>query len=616
MPNRSYPRTVVVALACLSVLIPATLQIVSAQAPLTKKPGDLPQGILVLDGSPVHDVGELWSHASNWGAFGSMPGAGQPFSDAPSAEWPGGSRIEYLWVAGLWVGSLVNGVPAVSTAAYQVEFRPSSSPLDIVYYSAFGTAGGNRIPSPHADDDGDGSLDEDVLDGVDNDIDGSIDEDYAAVSDQMLSRRFRDDDPSVFPIYPGHVAQHLAIHEESYQFDEDDFDDFVGFTLTIKNDGNETLEDVYVGLFADGDVGHRDTPNYWEDDANAFMNDLVVDHGPHGTQAYDFTYWYDIDGDFGQADRYCGIVMFDQSVVTYANFSGSASYEDGGDPTNDFERYELMSSETIERDATIPRDYRTLVAIGPFDEITPGETVEFSFALVVTPRNDFTHVERAAVAYHGQWFDLDNNPATGIDGKEHQEHWYLPSDDPVPVAISNFQAEAVGSGAVRIAWDIAADEAIASFELLRAADGGELRPLASGLQQSAREFLDAKVTPGARYEYVLVAHAESGAQFRSQQATVNVPGAMLSLHQNVPNPFTASTHIGVTLTERADMTVSVYDVTGRHVATIARGARDAGEHDFQWNGTDDAGNRVGAGVYFYKLAAGKQTLTKKLVLMR
>ena len=50
---------------------------------------------------------------------------------------------------------------------------------------------------------------------------------------------------------------------------------------------------------------------------------------------------------------------------------GSASFEDGGDPTNDFERYELLSSETIERDAADPRDYRMLMAAGPFTELLP-----------------------------------------------------------------------------------------------------------------------------------------------------------------------------------------------------------------------------------------------------
>lgn len=244
----------------------------------------------MLDGSPVHDVGNLRVHASNWGAIGSQPGSANPFSEAPSAEWPAGSRVEYLWVAGIWVGARVNGMAAVSTSAYETEFRPSSDSRDIVYESYFGAMGGRRFPLASTDDDADGSLDEDSLDGFDNDLDGRIDEDYAAISDQMLARRFRDDDPSAIAIYPGHVPMHLFVREESYQFSHPDFDDFVGFTFSIKNDGAQTLMDVYVGVLADGDVGNRDAPAYWEDDATAFVSDLVVDHGPHGTAPYDFAY--------------------------------------------------------------------------------------------------------------------------------------------------------------------------------------------------------------------------------------------------------------------------------------------------------------------------------------
>lgn len=39
-------------------------------------------------------------HAGNWGIFGFMPGSGQLFSFAPSAQWPAGSDVEYLFVAG------------------------------------------------------------------------------------------------------------------------------------------------------------------------------------------------------------------------------------------------------------------------------------------------------------------------------------------------------------------------------------------------------------------------------------------------------------------------------------------------------------------------------------
>lgn len=595
--------------------------------PITKA-GDGPDRILVLDGSPVHDVGNLRVHASNWGAIGSQPGSASSFSNAPSAEWPAGSRVEYLYVGGLWVGALTSGVPSVVTAAFQSEFRPSGDVRDIVYRSAFGALGGARIPSVNADDDHDGTIDEDPLDGFDNDLDGQVDEDYAGISKQMFSRRMRDDDPASLQIYPQHLPMHLSIREESYQFSQADYDDFVGFTFFIKNDGAQMLEDVYVGVFADGDVGQRDTPNYWEDDATAYVPNLVINHGSHGSQAYDFAYWYDVNGDGGQAAGYCGIVILDHpvdptgaaapvevGVSTFARFQGAASYENGGDPTNDFERYELMSTRLIESNSAAPQDQRTLVAVGPFAEIAPGQTIQFSFALVVTPRNDFTNVEHAATAYHGLWFDLDGNPGTGIDGKEHQEHWFLPNDF-VSVAITDFNARPTDASSVTLDWQTRADETISSFELFRATGSGELRSIDRSIPGDRRHYVDDGVEPGMHYEYQLLAHGAAGGGDVSQRIGVTVPAAVLALGQNAPNPFRSSTSISIELPERTAIELAVFDVAGRRVATIASGERGAGTHDFAWNGAGQDGRVVGAGIYFYRLKAGNRTLTRKLLLVR
>ena len=621
-----HPRGLFLPVALLSVLL--VLAISASPVPGKRDSGG-PLGILVLDGTPVHDVGNLNHHASNWGAIGSMPGANLTFSLAPSAEWPAGSRVEYLFLGGLWVGGIVGGVASVSTAAYQFEFRPSQDVRDIVYETAYGAAGGMRIPSPNADDDADGSTDEDILDGYDNDLDGLIDEDYAAVSNQMLSRIFRDDTPEAVQIYPQHRPLHLAVREESYQFSHPDYDDFVGFTFWIRNDGNQPVEDAYLGVFADGDVGHRDRPDYWEDDAVAYEADILVDHGAHGVQGCDFAYWYDADGDAGQAPAFAGIVILDHptdpaglsappavGAVTYATFSGAASYENGGDPTNDFERYELMSSETIEPNAVVPRDQRTLIAIGPFASIAPGETIEFSFALVVTPRADFTHVQRAARAYHGLWFDLDQDPSTGVNGREHQEHWYLPVDNPVPVAITRFEPRVV-NGEVHLAWDVWADEDIAGFEMLRAEGDGDLRRVSDGMMAaSQRAYVDRAVEPGTRYDYQLVAHGAEGWAGVSQLVSVAVPAAELALRQNMPNPFATETTVSFALPERGHVELAVYDVAGRRVATIFSGEKGAGAHDVQWNGRDERGRLVSAGVYFCRIEAGTQSITRKMVMMR
>jgi len=596
-------------------------------AALAKDLSNDPLGIFVLDGSPVHDVGNVRMHASNWGMFGSWPGAGFSFSGAPSMEWPKGSSVEYLFAAGMWVGGLVDGVPSVSQSAYQFEFRPSADVHDIVYYSAFGAPGGNRIPSPAADDDADGQVDEDPLDGYDNDADGQVDEDFAAISDQMLSRQFTDNQPSATQIYPEHRPLNLHVREESYQFSNADYDDFVGVTFLITNVGNKTIQDAYLGVFADGDVGFKTRPAYWDDDATAFQPNIPVDLGAHGIQPFDFAYWYDLNGDQGQAPGYAGILILDHptdpsgvsapaqvGLSTYAVFSGDQTYPQGGDPTNDFERYELMSSQTIEGPGSVARDYRIMVSCGPFASIAPGQTVKFSIAFLVTPRADFTNVQRAAQAYHGLWFDLDGNPSTGIDGKEHQENWYLP-ENPVPVAITSFDARATHDG-VSLAWQLWSDEAIEGIDILRAARGGEMTPLASSLSATTHGYVDRTAVSGSTYEYQLIVHSRESGVIVSQRASATVPRAALAFHPATPNPFTTDATLSFSLAERGPVELAVYDVSGRRVATVFSGERNAGEHAFHWNGIGDDGNRASAGIYFCRLRAGKETLTRKISLVR
>ncbi|HEX5132646.1 MAG TPA: FlgD immunoglobulin-like domain containing protein, partial [Candidatus Krumholzibacteria bacterium] len=229
---------------------------------------------------------------------------------------------------------------------------------------------------------------------------------------------------------------------------------------------------------------------------------------------------------------------------------------------------------------------------------------------------DFTNVQRAAQAYNGLWFDLDNNPNTGVYGKEHQEHWYLPNNNPVPVAITSFQPY-VENGAVRLAWETWTDAGLTGFELLRAIGSGDLRALSDRmLPGNQHDFIDRSVIPGTRYEYQLVAHSSDGFAASSPRVSAVVPAAGLALRQNVPNPFAAQTTVSYTLPERGNVEVSVYDVAGRRVATIFSGERSAGDHAVEWNGVGDNGERVGAGIYFCRIEAGTRSVTRKMLVVR
>ncbi len=95
----------------------------------------------------------------------------------------------------------------------------------------------------------------------------------------------------------------------------------------------------------------------------------------------------------------------------------------------------------------------------------------------------------------------------------------------------------------------------------------------------------------------------------------DVTPAPFALRQNHPNPFNPATTITFATTEAGPADLSVYNVIGQKVRTLVRGTIAAGEHAVVWDGRDDVGMSVGAGVYLYRLAAGGKAQTRKMLLL-
>ena len=83
-----------------------------------------------------------------------------------------------------------------------------------------------------------------------------------------------------------------------------------------------------------------------------------------------------------------------------------------------------------------------------------------------------------------------------------------------------------------------------------------------------------------------------------------------------PNPFNPSTTIVFTLPETAPTQLAVFDVRGRRIALLCQETLPAGKHEIRWNGQDDDGRSVAAGVYFSRLTAGDRTLTQRMALLK
>lgn len=83
-----------------------------------------------------------------------------------------------------------------------------------------------------------------------------------------------------------------------------------------------------------------------------------------------------------------------------------------------------------------------------------------------------------------------------------------------------------------------------------------------------------------------------------------------------PNPFNPSTTIAFSLAQDGNVSVIVYDVSGKRVRTLVDEHRRRERYTVEWNGRDDAGSPVASGVYFCKMIAGNHQFTQKLVLLK
>jgi len=88
------------------------------------------------------------------------------------------------------------------------------------------------------------------------------------------------------------------------------------------------------------------------------------------------------------------------------------------------------------------------------------------------------------------------------------------------------------------------------------------------------------------------------------------------LSQNYPNPFNPITTIDFGLKNPSDVSLRVYDVSGRPIRVLADGHFGAGEYCRIWNGRTDIGTMAASGVYFYRLITSDFTETRKMILIR
>jgi hypothetical protein len=192
-------------------------------------------------------------------------------------------------------------------------------------------------------------------------------------------------------------------------------------------------------------------------------------------------------------------------------------------------------------------------------------------------------------------------------------------DKTVATLLQSSSAALRGSD-IEVAWALSAIDQGTSFFVSRSENGGDFKMLdASALSRDGLKFtyVDRSIEPGKTYSYKVEYGLGAPSRVLFISEAVSTPAMPLTLYQNKPNPFNPSTTISFYLPKESVVSLEVYDISGRLVSRLIGGERrSAGTYNVEWNGREARGVAVSSGVYLYRLSAGKETVSRKMVLLR
>ncbi len=85
---------------------------------------------------------------------------------------------------------------------------------------------------------------------------------------------------------------------------------------------------------------------------------------------------------------------------------------------------------------------------------------------------------------------------------------------------------------------------------------------------------------------------------------------------NYPNPFNPTTTINFSIQSNTEVELTIYNIKGQKIKTLADSNFEKGDHSVIWNGSDEAGNSASSGIYLYKLKTKDNQKTNRMLLLK
>ena len=193
-------------------------------------------------------------------------------------------------------------------------------------------------------------------------------------------------------------------------------------------------------------------------------------------------------------------------------------------------------------------------------------------------------------------------------------------DNLAPLAPAPFTGN-YAAGATHLHWKPNSEADLADYRVYRGSSAGFVPGPANRIASPADTGYADAGAAGSYYKLSAVdVHGnESGFALLTPSETAGAGSDLpleLAFAGPKPNPATDGTLIAYSLPAETRVHLALYDLSGRLVRTLVRGAKPAGEHSTKWDLTNESGSRVPTGLYYVRFEANGRALSRPLVIIR